>query len=432
MPVNLQSILITSLTNRIHQSQREVVVLFTDIEDSTRFWDNRGNVKGRLMVDRHNRLLTPIVRHFRGRVIKTIGDAIMAMFEQPEQALRAATAMQQALEQERGRDPRFNIHIRIGLHNGEAIVEHNDVFGDVVNVAARIVNEAQGDEILISGRLARRLDKGQFRRNKKGGFTPKGKRRRIALYSCHWQQHDDLLQELRLKPLTPLGPRQSVEMLGYLLVLFAGLYFFHLFYLRYLLADNEALALLFLNPGTMLWRYWYLTLPATLLCAALLWRAMRINAVPTRALKALKGAAVGTLLYISLYALSSLLPAQAPLHFNQSLYTSHHLFVEIRAESAIIRETPDPQSEALLQLPRNTLLLLSDIRRVGNTVWNRVLVDEGNFGWVERVRPAQLGAAEQRISWAGKFSLRYGDIYLLLLVIPGVIWGYRSFQVRPQ
>lgn len=432
MPRQMQLTLITSLTKQIRQSQREVVILFTDIEGSTRYWDNRGNIKGRLMVDRHNRILTPIVRHFQGRVVKTIGDAVMAVFEQPALALRAATAMQQALAQERLHDSGFDIHIRIGLHVGDAVVERNDVFGDVVNVAARIVNEAQADEILISGRLARRLDKTQFRRNKKGGFTPKGKRRRIALYCCHWQQHEDLLPQLKSAPLHPLGMQQSIEVIGYLLAILAGLYLFHLYYLRYLLADNEVLALLLLNPGTMLWRYWFITLALLLLGATLVWRILRIKTIPTRLLKGVKGLASGTLLFILLYSLSGLLPQDTPLRFHHSLYTSQHLFVEVRDESASIRQAPDPQAQTMLEVNRNTLLLLSNFKRVGRTEWNKVLVDEGRYGWIERVRPASHGVAEKRISWTGKFSLRYGDLYMLLLALTGVIWGYRSFHVKPH
>ncbi len=431
MPGKMQSTLITSLTNHIQQSQREVTILFTDIEESTRYWGNRGNLEGRLMVDRHNRILLPIVRQFRGRVVKTIGDSVMAMFEQPEHALNAAIAMQQALEQARREDRDFRIHVRMGLHIGEAIVERDDVYGDVVNVTARIESEAEGDEILISGRLARRLDKTHFPRSKKGGFTPKGKHRRIALYRCHWQQHDDLLHQLKLKPLTPLGLRQSIEVVGYLLVIIATLYFIHLSYLRYLLADNETLALLFLNPAEMLWRYWYLAMLLMSLAAALLWRAMRINAVPTRVLKGLKGGAAGGLAFMLLYQLGSLLPADDPLGFNHSLYSSQHLIVEIRQDGSAIREAPDRNAALLIAQDAGSLLLLADIRRVEGTLWNKVLIDRGRYGWVERVQPAQLGVAERRISWAEKFTLRYGDLYLLLLALPGLIWGYRSFHVRP-
>ena len=431
MPVNLQSTLIKSLTSHIHQSQREVTILFTDIEASTRYWGNRGNVKGRLMVDRHNRILLPIVRQFRGRIIKTIGDAVMAMFNHPDDGVNAAIAIQQALQQVRNEERGFCIHVRTGLHVGEAIVETNDVFGDVVNVAARIVNEAEADEVLISGRLARRLDRAQFKRNKKGGFTPKGKHQRIALYRCHWQQHDNLLKKLKLRPFTPLGMQQSIEMIGYLLAIIATLSFFHLHYLRYLLADNEALALLFLNPATMLWRYWFISLTLALLSSALLWRAMRINAVPTRLLKSLKGGAAAGILFMLLHSLSSLVPAAALGQLNHSLYASHHLFVEIRQDGAAIREAPNSESVIIMHQDSGTLMLLSDHRRVNETVWNKVLVDEERYGWVKRMQEAGHGIVESRISWAEKFTLRYLDLVLLLLALPGLIWGYRRFHVRP-
>ncbi len=432
MPVKLQSTLIKSLTSQIHQSQREVTILFTDIEASTRYWGNRGNIKGRLMVDRHNRILLPIVRQFHGRIIKTIGDAVMAMFNRPEDALNAAIAIQQALQQVRDEEREFSIHVRVGLHLGEAIVETNDVYGDVVNVAARIVNEAEADEILISGRLARRLDKTQFKRNKKGGFTPKGKRERIALYRCHWQQHDNLLEQLKLRPFTPLGVQQSIEMIGYLLVIIATLSFFHLHYLRYLLADHKALALLLLNPGTMLWRYWFITLALALLSSGLLWRSMRINAVPTRLLKSLKGGAVAGLLFMLMHSLSTLVPAAAFGPLNTSLYASHHLFVEIRQDGAAIHEAPNNEAAIIMHQNAGALLLLSDHRRVNDTVWNKVLVDEERYGWVKRMQAAGHGIAESRISWAEKFTLRYLDLVLLLLALPGLIWGYRRFHVKPQ
>ena len=107
------------------------------------------------MVDRHNRLLFPMVQKFKGRIIKTIGDSIMAAFSKPEHALKAAVAMQQTMAMERQGDDTFNICIRIGIHTGDAIVEKEDVYGDIVNVAARVEKISKGDEILVS--QARRL-----------------------------------------------------------------------------------------------------------------------------------------------------------------------------------------------------------------------------------------------------------------------------------
>lgn len=103
----------------IKSSKKHVTILFTDIEDSTKYWDKFGDVQGRLMVDRHNRLLFPLVQKFKGTIIKTIGDSIMAVFSKPEQAIKAAIAMQQALGLERQGDETFDVRIRIGIHCGE-------------------------------------------------------------------------------------------------------------------------------------------------------------------------------------------------------------------------------------------------------------------------------------------------------------------------
>jgi len=427
----LQNTLVMSLTSHIHQSRREVTVLFTDIEDSTRYWGNRGDVEGRLMVDRHNRILLPLVRQFHGKVLKTIGDSIMAMFNSPDAAMNAAIAMQQALQRVREEERDFRIRVRIGLHIGEGIVESDDVFGDVVNIAARIKSEADANEILISGRLARRLDKQQFKRGKKGSFTPKGKNRPMAVYRVDWQQHQNLLLGLKRKPLVPLGRRQSLEMLGYAMLLLTSLYFVYASYLRYLLSDNETLALLFLNPTSMLQRYWYIGLGAGTVIFSSLWWAMGINAIPSRILRMVKSTAAGGILFVLLSGLSSVLPAGLIPGFELPIYHSRHLFVEVLADSASIRERPDDAAQSIMQQSAGSLLLLTDVTTNGDTTWNKVLVGEERFGWIKRVQPPRIGIAEERVTLAQPFRLRYGDIYLLLLSLPGFVWGYRSFRIRP-
>jgi adenylate cyclase len=135
---------------QINSSKQHVTILFTDIEDSTKYWDKFGDVQGRLMVDRHNRLLFPMVHKFKGRIIKTIGDSIMAAFAKPEQAMKAAIAMQQTMASERQGDVTFDVRIRIGIHTGDAIVEKEDIYGDIVNVAARVESVGKGNEIIES------------------------------------------------------------------------------------------------------------------------------------------------------------------------------------------------------------------------------------------------------------------------------------------
>ena len=76
------------------QFVHNVTVMFTDIQGSTAFFETYGDIEGRLMVQKHNELLFPCIQTFQGDIFKTIGDAIMAGFEKPVDAVRAAVAMQ--------------------------------------------------------------------------------------------------------------------------------------------------------------------------------------------------------------------------------------------------------------------------------------------------------------------------------------------------
>ena len=131
----------------------DVTVMFTDIKGSTSFFETYGDIEGRLMVQKHNEMLFPLVEKHKGRVIKTIGDAIMAAFEDPVSAVRSAVDMQEALFKFNSgkKEKKDQIHIRIGINTGEGIVEKKDIFGDVVNVAARIESLTKPDEIMVSG-----------------------------------------------------------------------------------------------------------------------------------------------------------------------------------------------------------------------------------------------------------------------------------------
>ncbi|MCK5551564.1 MAG: adenylate/guanylate cyclase domain-containing protein, partial [Deltaproteobacteria bacterium] len=101
-----------SIIRQIRRSRKTVTILFTDVEGSTRYWDSVGDTKGRLMIDLHNRLIYPVIKRHRGRIVKTIGDSIMASFKSPENALRASIGIQQILQQRRKGDRSFRLKVR--------------------------------------------------------------------------------------------------------------------------------------------------------------------------------------------------------------------------------------------------------------------------------------------------------------------------------
>ena len=142
--------------------RREVVILFTDICGYTDYIDKRGDISGRALLLKHNRILPPIIESYEGKVCEIIGDAVMASFPSALAAVKSAVAIQKALQaQNLKTEPADRIHVKIGIHLGEALVDEGKVFqgitGDVANVASRIQSHAGKDEILTSKSIYERV-----------------------------------------------------------------------------------------------------------------------------------------------------------------------------------------------------------------------------------------------------------------------------------
>ena len=129
----------------------KIAVLFTDIVGSTDYFKAHGDKPGREMLRSHYDIASSIVAVHGGKVIKLIGDSIMAYFLYPAEAFKAAIKMQQKFQMENGNgDTAGQMHVRVGIHYGSVIVEKEDIYGDVVNVASKLTSLARGDQVYIS------------------------------------------------------------------------------------------------------------------------------------------------------------------------------------------------------------------------------------------------------------------------------------------
>ncbi len=129
---------------------REITILFTDIKGSTTFFKIHGDIAGRLMMQRHYDMHFPIIKQHDGTIVKTVGDSIMASFDDPHQSVKAAIEMQRRLSEYNARLPQEDpIIIRIGINFGRGIIEENDVYGNVVNVASKLVSIGDSEQILV-------------------------------------------------------------------------------------------------------------------------------------------------------------------------------------------------------------------------------------------------------------------------------------------
>jgi class 3 adenylate cyclase len=129
-----------------------VTVLFTDVEGSTRLWE-REPEQMRAALARHDAIARAAVQAHRGIVVKTTGDGIHAVFDDPLDAVEATLKLQQALLNP-GDTGGTLLRVRCGLHLGVVERRDNDVFGTPVNRTARIMAAAHGGQVLVSKAVA--------------------------------------------------------------------------------------------------------------------------------------------------------------------------------------------------------------------------------------------------------------------------------------
>jgi len=143
---------VEELDKELHKRfTKEITILFTDITGSTTFFKVHGDIAGRLMMQRHYDMLSPIIAHYDGNIVKMVGDSIMASFDDPYKAVKAAIEMQKRLSEYNANLPQEElIKIRIGINFGRGIIEDMDVYGNVVNEASKLVSTGESEQILVS------------------------------------------------------------------------------------------------------------------------------------------------------------------------------------------------------------------------------------------------------------------------------------------
>jgi WD40 repeat protein/class 3 adenylate cyclase len=126
-----------------------VTFLFTDIEGSTKLWDQQPRAM-QAAVAHHDALLREAIEAGGGYVFKTVGDAFCAAFPTAPQALDAALTAQHALHSAEWASGTGRLKVRMALHTGVAEVRDNDYFGQPLNRVARLLSTGYGDQVLLS------------------------------------------------------------------------------------------------------------------------------------------------------------------------------------------------------------------------------------------------------------------------------------------
>jgi adenylate cyclase len=171
---------------------QSVAVLFADIAGSTKLYDTLGDTAAKHMIDECIALMRAITGQYGGRVVKTIGDEVMCVLPNADSGCLAAMDMQlkiSALPAVSG----VQRAIRAGFHAGPVIEENNDVFGDTVNLAARMAGLAKGQQIMTTratvDQLSTLLKSGT---RQIAALSVKGKGDDVEVCEVIWQASDEM------------------------------------------------------------------------------------------------------------------------------------------------------------------------------------------------------------------------------------------------
>ncbi len=165
-----------------------ITVLFTDIAGSTAMTQTLGDEKAQHVIRTHNRIIREALTDNFGKEIKHTGDGIMAAFNKTTNSVVAAIQMQRQTENYNKSNPDLELHLKIGLNAGEPIAEDNDLFGSTVQMSARIVDKAKGDQIFVSENIKGICAGKGINFINRGGFEMKGFTEPPILYEVDWRQ----------------------------------------------------------------------------------------------------------------------------------------------------------------------------------------------------------------------------------------------------
>ena len=181
--------------------ETKLTILFADVCGSTKLYETLGDSIARETVAKCVSIMGEETQRQSGRVVKTIGDEVMSVFEEPSAAADAASVMQERISSGlvvQGR----NISIRVGFHFGPVIVEADgDVYGDAVNTAARMAGQAKAGQILTTASTVDKLSdvwKASTRQIDRAAV--KGKKDEIDMIEILWQREDVTRMSTSFKP----------------------------------------------------------------------------------------------------------------------------------------------------------------------------------------------------------------------------------------
>ena len=188
----------------------KAAVLFADISGSTQLYVQHGDTTARNIIAKALDYLANVTKEHKGVVIKTIGDEVMCRFPSADDGFDAAVGMQRTLKENASSiTDKTRVCIRVGLQWGEVVTQAGDVFGDAVNVAARVAAVAKRDQIVTTEQTVEALTgsrSGMARQFDRVAL--KGREGELVLHMIDW---DDEADATRMRTVMPAAAATKAQ-----------------------------------------------------------------------------------------------------------------------------------------------------------------------------------------------------------------------------
>ncbi len=181
----LTSTVETTSPGRVSVKTAALTVMMTDISGYTERTSRQSREEAARWLSLHDALLQPVFKAFSGRVVKTIGDAFLVTFSSPTDAVHCGMAVQDRLSQHNVNAAEADrIEVKIALSMGEVRLHKGDIFGEPVNLAARLEGLAKKGEVLFSDAVFATMNQAEVKTEARGTHSFKGISREVHVYAA--------------------------------------------------------------------------------------------------------------------------------------------------------------------------------------------------------------------------------------------------------
>jgi class 3 adenylate cyclase len=197
------------------EETKVLTIVFTDIKGFTERTSHSNREAVSKLLEKHEELLLPLVGNYDGTLVKTIGDAFLLTFPSPTNAILCSIMMQEKLKEFNAEVPEDEkIEIRIAINTGEVILRDGDIFGEPVNIAARIEALTDANEIWFSESTYLAMNKQEAPTSLVGEYRLKGIPEAVRIYHVIRDENDETYKQTvsnQLKKIASILPGKKVK-----------------------------------------------------------------------------------------------------------------------------------------------------------------------------------------------------------------------------